>query len=530
VENIGQRLDFAVNRDGFLSVVGVNNGSSTTLPDLLCQTYHTLSVGLVNGQHSAGLTEFDIAGRMKPDLVAFNTLTSFAAPQVAGAAGLLSEKIRATTLTPALTAADFPRLTKALLLAGATKEPLAAWSRASTAKPYDATYGAGALNILLPYRIFVSGRQPATNSTLIADTGWDANTVSSGTTQTYFFEIPANSASPRLSAALTWHRTVTYNSFFGTFSSSLRNLNLTLFSVAPSTFTLGTELDASLSTVDNVEHIYQATLAPGRYALRVTVTGGTPISYALAWRTSPTVTLSATAAEARELDGTPGHFTLTRTGPTTTPLYVPLATGGTAVSGAHYTALPAGVLIPAGSASATVQVVPVADLVAQGDRTVTLSIATDFSLSAGSPATATVTIKDKPYDAWRFAKFTAPQLANPAVSDPASDPDSDGIPNLLEYAFAREPLAADSPAALPAIAIGLDDRLTLTYFQASARPDLVFTPEWTSDLTATWQNSATFLTEISRTPAAGGETVTVRAETPLSTSPAQFLRLRVTRP
>jgi hypothetical protein len=188
------------------------------------------------------------------------------------------------------------------------------------------------------------------------------------------------------------------------------------------------------------------------------------------------------------------------------------------------------VLIPAGSASATVQVIPVADALAQGDRTVTLSIATDFSLSAGSPAAASVILADKPYDAWRFAKFTAPQLATPFVSDPTADPDADGIPNLLEYAFAREPFSTDSPAVLPAVAVGHDDRLTLTYFQATDRPDLVFTPEWTPDLTGTWQNSATFLTEISRTATAGGETVTVRAETTLTTAPSQFLRLRVTRP
>ncbi|MEY4488999.1 MAG: hypothetical protein RIQ79_1507, partial [Verrucomicrobiota bacterium] len=214
----------------------------------------------------------------------------------------------------------------------------------------------------------------------------------------------------------------------------------------------------------------------------------------------------------------------------TTPLYVPLTVGGTAVTGTHYTPLPSGVLIPAGSATATVQVVPVADALAQGDRTVTLTVATDFTLSAGAAATANVTIKDKPYDAWRFAKFSAAQLADTAISGPSADPDADGLANLLEYAFARDPLAADSPSAEPSASVGLDDHLSLTYFQAAGRTDLVFAPEWTADLAGTWQSSAAYLTETARTAVSGGENVTIRAETTLTAAPVQFLRLRVTRP
>jgi hypothetical protein len=187
-------------------------------------------------------------------------------------------------------------------------------------------------------------------------------------------------------------------------------------------------------------------------------------------------------------------------------------------------------LIPAGASTAAVQITPVADGLAEGDRTVSLSVATDFTLSAGASASASVTVKDKPYDAWRFARFSATQLADTAISGPSADPDADGLGNLLEYAFARDPLSADSPSVLPSIAIGLDDRLTLTYFQASDRADLLFTCEWNSDLTGTWQSSATYLTEIARNATVGGVNVTIRAEATLTATPLQFLRLRVTRP
>lgn len=527
---INTRLDYKVTNSGFVCVVGVDNGNtaSTTLPQLLCQSYNSISVGLTNGNHSAGFTAYDGSGRIKPELVAPDIYTSFAAPKVSSAAGLLAQKL--TDSPYSLSSVDMSRAVKALLLAGATKEEFPSWVR-TTARPLDLRYGAGELNILLAYQTLLAGEATFSSSSTVNPAGWSDTTVGgsqpANRTRTYFFDIPAGSINPRFSAALAWHRSVSAQ-----LVPSVANLDIKLYFVPTGDFTVAEVnlVDSSVSTVDNIEHIYQPSLAPGRYALRVSTPSTTSTPYALAWRTSPTVTVATTATAARELDGTPGQFTVTRTGPTTTPLYVPLTLGGTAVSGTHYASLPAGALIPAGSASTTVQVVPVADALTQGDRTVTLSVATDFSLSAGTAYTASVTVADKPYDAWRFSKFTTPQLANAVVSGPTADPDADGIPNLLEYAFAREPLTADSPAVLPAAAIGLDGRLTLTYFQAASRPDLVFTPEWTSDLTGTWQSSATYLTEISRTAAVGGESVTIRAEATLTVAPAQFLRLRVTRP
>ena len=521
------RVDHLADQSGVVCVVGANNGYSTTLPYLLAQGYNLVSVGLTNGQHSAGFTAYDGPGRIKPDLVAPDSLTSFATPQVSSAAGLLAQKLAEAPYS--LSGADIPRTVKALLLAGATKDEFTSWTRTSV-QPIDTRFGAGELNILLAYRTLLGGPVSASASQVRPDTAWTNATVRGNTAasaRTFFFEIPAGSLASRFSAALVWHRAVTAPAY----STSLANLDLSLHAVDAGTFTPGSAVQTSASTVDNLEHLHVPELPAGRYALQVSSASASNTDYALAWRTLPTVTVAATTPVAREQDGAAGVLTVTRAGPATTPLLVPLAWGGNAVSGAHYTTPPASLLIPAGSASATVSISPIADSLAQGDRTVTLSIATDWSLSAGSPASATVTIQDKPYDTWRFARFTGAQLADSAASGATADPDADGLANLLEYALGGEPLAPDAAARQPTSAITPDGRLTLTYFQPSDRSDLVYSVEWISDLAAgPWATGSGIVTETARVATEGGELVTVRADADLATSPRQFLRLRVTRP
>jgi hypothetical protein len=528
VAQLNKSIDRTTELFGVIAVVGVDNGtpSTTTLPQLLCQAYNSISVGLTNGNHSAGFTVHDnvvgdTAGRIKPDIVAPHPLyTSFSTPQVSGAAGLLAQKL--STAPYSLTGAAIPRVTKALLLAGATKSEFPLWARTTT-RPLDLRYGAGELNVLLSYRTLIEGR--ATYNQTAPASAWAHDSVRSSTAatrRTYFFDVPAGSSVP-FSAALVWHRAVDFQ-----LNATLSDLSLKLHQA--SGLEVGSLVDESDNTNDNLEHIYQPALPPGRYALVVSSASTTSTDYALAWRTSPVVTVAATVATSSESNpAAPAVFTVTRDGPLGSPLLVPLIWGGSAVSGTHYSTPPASVLIPAGSASATVHITPVADSLAQGDRTVTLGVATDYSLAAGTPGSAAVTLQDKPYDAWRFARFSAGQLADAGSSGESADPDGDGLPNLLEYALGGEPLTADSAARLPTA--GTDGAFpTLAYLHASSRPDLAYEVEWTSDLAASpWPGGAAVVTEISRVPASGGELVTVRANTDLATTPRQFLRLRVTR-
>lgn len=520
--SINVRVDVMANQ-GSIIVAGVDNNSAAPLPVWLAQGYNLISVGRSDGYHSAGYTVYDGANRIKPDIVSVATTTSGTTGQVSSAAALIAQKLTGPPYS--LTGATLPRVTKALLLTGATKEQFPLWNRTDT-QPLDLRYGAGQINLLLSYRALLGGPVTAAAAQTIPDTAWANAQVRSSTPpkdRTYFFDVPAGSADSRFSAVLIWHRP-TFTGVGGSISYSAPvNLGLTLHHA--SDFTVGNAVanGTSNSAVDNVEHIYLPALPAGRYALQVGNPTSTTTDYALAWRTSPTVTVAATDDTAAELDGSTATFTLTRTGPVTSPLLVPLTWGGTASPGSHYTTPPANLIIPAGETTATVQITPIPDDLAQGDRTVTLTATTDYSLSAGSPATAAATIADKPFDSWRHTRFSPAQLADPLLSGDTADPDADGLHNLLEYAIDTDPLTATPPPLITALD---GDRLAITYLEATGRTDLTYSVETTTDLNQTWSTSPEHLEETARVPVANGEQVTVRRIAPAE---RQFLRLRVTR-
>jgi hypothetical protein len=176
-----------------------------------------------------------------------------------------------------------------------------------------------------------------------------------------------------------------------------------------------------------------------------------------------------------------------------------------------------------------VQITPIADSLAQGDRSITLTVVTDYSLSAGPPANATVTLQDKPYDSWRFARFTTTELADDTLCAENADPDADGLPNLMEYALNAEPKTTDNTTHSPTVAIA-GDRLTITYTSpTSSATDLTYTVEWSGDL-QTWSTGATATETVSTTDNGNGTTtVVVRSVATLADTPRQFLRLRATR-
>ena len=228
--------------------------------------------------------------------------------------------------------------------------------------------------------------------------------------------------------------------------------------------------------------------------------------------------MAATTPTAREIDGQAGQVTITRTGDTTLPLLVPLTIGGTAVPGAHYQALPASVTIGAGSATATVAVTPVSDALAEGDRTVTVAVAGDFGL-AGDPAqTAVVTIQDKPFDAWRFARFSTAELSDSSISGETADPDHDGIPNLIEYALGLNP---KSPDHLPVTLADVGGYLAITSPKSASATDVTWSAETSGDLKS-W--SPAVITTNTSTAFAARDTV-------LKTGAAKrFIRLKIIRP
>ena len=71
---------------------------------------------------------------------------------------------------------------------------------------------------------------------------------------------------------------------------------------------------------------------------------------------------------------------------------------------------------------------------------------------------------------------------------PEADPDSDGIPNLLEYAFGGKPTTADRTVSLPKLETS-DGKLVLTFYRLKTSLDanLKFEPQVTNSLSGTWE-------------------------------------------
>lgn len=471
--NINQRLDYAIHRDGFVCVAGENNGNSTVLPALLGQSYNSISVGLRNGSHSAGVTTLDGSGRVKPDIVAPETATSWATPLVSGSAALLYQKL---TSTHVIDLSDRPKLIKALLLASARKDTVATWTN-TTSQPLDSRYGAGELNVFHAYNTLIAGEHGASASVAVPERGWDLESVNGNSNKTYFFTVPAG-ASTRFCAALVWHRIVTTSTTGGgpnlvrSWSSALSDLHLRLHQA--SGITLGSELTHSASAADNLELVYNTALPPGDYAMVVENDSADATDYALAWQALPTVSIAATDANASEVGVDPGVITISRSGDSTLPLWVPLTISGSAIAGSHYTTLPTSVTIPAGQSSTTLQVTPVADALAQGTRTVITSIAADFTFVRDAAETAVVNIEDKPFDAWRFAEFLPGELGNPSISAAPADPDGDGMENLLEYAFGLDPQVPGMP---PWVSTEFNGYLAISATKNPAATDLIWSAE-----------------------------------------------------
>ncbi len=513
-----RRFDFAIQQTGFLGVVALNNGDQGNVPPLLASCYNGISVGLSNGNHSYGTNTTDGSGRTKPEIVAPAGATSFGTPMVASATALLRQG--------APVAAARPVTMKAILMAGATKDPFPSWNR-TTARPLDPVFGAGQLNVFNSYHILAAGQQAAGTSATVARIGWDSTTTTGGS-RLYFFDMPAGASTMSLSAVLTWNRTIADDiagPLWGNPTSSLANLTLKLY--AASGFTTGALVDTSASAVDNVEHIWQPALAPGRYALEVT-SDEAGVTYGLAWQSVPTVSIAATVPETAEIGPVAGAFTITRGGDTSAALTVNYTISGTATNGTDYVSIPASVTIPAGASSAPVTITPVADSLAEGDETVVIILAPDASYSFGAAFSATVTIQDKPMDAWRFSKFTAAELTDPLLSGDLADFEKDAIVNLHEYAFGLAPKISDTPG-LPVVSIQPGGALALAYTRVKSATDITYTVEVSNDLT-TWFLGATYTSPISTVDHGATETVKVGSLLAPDAAHCQFMRVRITRP
>ena len=274
-----QLLDYYIDQNDSLVVVGSSNGMSATLPLGLAPSVNVLAVGRTDGRHGAGPTTFYFEGRTKVDIVAPADFTSVSSPITASVASFL---VDAAAGDPD---AIHVETLKATLMAGATKDEFPAWDRTTT-RPIDERFGAGEVNVYHSYMIQAGGQYEGTSTlggSVVGDHGWDYRD-SLGSERFYRFEVGDDEYVNEFSIVMVWNVDITdvgvapFPFLPRPFvpSANLVNLDLELFDAE------GNVVDASLSTVDNVEHIYLKDLAPGVYDLKVS--GDADSEFALAWR------------------------------------------------------------------------------------------------------------------------------------------------------------------------------------------------------------------------------------------------------
>ncbi len=281
-ENILKRVDYVAQRDQVTIVAGTAN--SGTLLRVLVHGYNLLIVGRPDGGHSKGLTSFYGTGRVRPDIVAPSPYpgppfyTSHTTPIVSSIATLLHQAAAGTDAARSDTM-------RAIIMAGATKDPFPTWNRTTT-RPLDTIYGVGQANIYNSYKIVEAGE---TNGSLIEPTssignyGWDfVSSLSPSDAMHYDIVIPPGKEWRDVSLVLAWNINVEDSdpspAVFNPVTT-LANFDMRFYD-SSGTF-LGTLLDQSVATAGNVEHIFFNSLGPGRYTIRITTNMN--YSFALAW-------------------------------------------------------------------------------------------------------------------------------------------------------------------------------------------------------------------------------------------------------
>ncbi len=324
-----RRLDWVIDRDEYIQLVGLNNGDGltpTTNP-LLSSAYNVIAVGRSDSFHAPGTVALDpvyTAGRARPDIVDPINATSNATPHVAATAALLiqtghnnaalsSDPVAVSTTNRAgatIRNAERSEVIKAVLMAGAdrvthntTVPNLISYRGAptyQTANGLDVRYGAGQQNVRNSYLILVAGEQGSVEDGNLAATvgsrGFDYDPAFGGSSSsniTGTYRLPVQPTPQLLTASLVWNIYITGPSGPGfATAATLRNLDLTVIDLAaggtPVVLPGGTPAVAtSQSLVDNTENIWLVVPANAQYALRVTRVGTFTRDYGLAWQLVP---------------------------------------------------------------------------------------------------------------------------------------------------------------------------------------------------------------------------------------------------
>ena len=153
-------------------------------------------------------------------------------------------------------------------------------------------------------------------------------------------------------------------------------------------------------------------------------------------KSRPYVSITATDDTASEPGDDFGTFKVSRGSVVNGNLTVCLAISGTAMNGIDYVPIDNQVVIPDGSSSATITIIPFDDLLAEPTEDVRLSLVASTNYNIGSPARARVKILDDdvnsvPGVGFSFATSSAPESQSPVISLSLSQTSS--VPITVNY-------------------------------------------------------------------------------------------------
>lgn len=231
---------------------------------------------------------------------------------------------------------------------------------------------------------------------------------------------------------------------------------------------------------------------------------------------APLVTVTSTQPAMSEVGPQPGNFKLTRTRDIEQSLSIGVMRGGSAAAGADYESFASVIAFPAGEASVTVPVTPIADTALEGTETVVVTAAggAGYRVHRSSRA-VTLTIADSQYEEWRAAEFGA-DAGTPEIAGESADPDGDEQDNLFEFLAGTAPRDADSRFRATAAAGPVAGEMVVRF---RAMPDRAYTVQFKDSLTdAQWQK----LGDVPPSPEAGDVEV---ADANAGSQPQRFYRV-----
>ena len=322
------RLDWRIQQDNVIQVVGTSNTRGSAPQALLSGDFNVITVGSISGEHAIG-TDATIGplyqtGRTRPDIVSpVYASTSHNTARISSAVSLLIETGRDGGLTlsngsvtsrnanptgppniQTIYHAETVEVIRAALMAGANRQAVTNDDNngfndvyvVNTTNGLNDRYGAGQLDIYNAYHILAAGEHDSReegNLTDVGPRGFDYDTkFRDNDAATYHFTTGEAS---EFTASLVWDIDIDIGKVVWvgchpvncqdnpelTSAATLHDLDLFLYDRVDDSL-----VTSSTSLIENTEHLFVTDLAPGDYRLQIMPKAGQDFTwhYGLGWQ------------------------------------------------------------------------------------------------------------------------------------------------------------------------------------------------------------------------------------------------------